>query len=476
MMFKSRRINDLIVISAGPLGSAVASIVLIFILSWFFEPDTLGLVAIMELVALFFVMIFTFGFDQAYVREFATASDQNILFASAMAIPLILCVVVALSLAIALPAFDQPLLPGSGASGTRIAIAYGAAALIIRMLSTSARMSKSPLAFATLQLAQRSVTLCVLAICLLLNDTHDTTTVLLCYLAGSWISVALHLAVCRREVARMFDGNIDKALLVALFRFGWPTAIAAIFYALLSSADRLSLAFFGTSRDLGIYSVAVSVAGAVSIFTIVFGIIWAPLVFRHEAHAAERSAIVPYMELVGLMTFIAGGAIAIASWFLPALFPKDYSALAYFVPACMALPILYILSEAFGIGIALSRRTQFATMASAMGALAAIATSFVLVPKQGATGAAMGILAGSLAFLIARTEFSASLWYQFPRTRMYLAVTAYGVGCVISLWFESSLGWLFPAYWLALCIFAVILFRSRLPLLGTFFNEATGRR
>jgi O-antigen/teichoic acid export membrane protein len=475
-MFKSRRINDLLVISAGPLGSAVASIVLVFMLSWFFGPETLGLVAIMELVALFFVMMFTFGFDQAYVREFATAADKNRLFASAMTLPMILCAVAALSLAAILPAVNQPLLPGIGVSGTGIAIAYGAAALILRLLSTSARMSKSPAAFAALQLAQRSITVLALIICLLLMDTRDATTVLLCYLAGSWTSVVLHLAVCRKEVGHMLIGAIDRTLLASLFRFGWPTAIAAILYALLSSADRLSLAFFGTSRDLGIYMVAVSVAGAVSIFTIVFGIIWAPLVYQLEARAAERSAIVPYMEIVVLLTFLAGGTVAAASWFLPAFLPQDYADVAYFVPACMALPLLYILSESFGIGIALARKTQFATAASAMGALVAVTTSFILVPVQGPAGAALAILAGSLTFLIGRTEFSAFLWYQFPRTKMYASVAAYSIGCVVSLWSGSKLGWLFPTYWFALSVFALILFRHRFSLLRTFFHEAAGRR
>jgi O-antigen/teichoic acid export membrane protein len=475
-MFKSKRINDLIVISAGPLGSAVASIVLVFILSWFFSPEILGLVAIMELVALFFVMIFTFGFDQAYVREFAAAPDKNRLFASAMILPLVLGIAAALSFAILLPALNQALLPEVGTFGTQIAIAYGAAALIIRLLATAARMNKSPLTFAGLQLAQRSITVLVLTFCLFLIGTPHTNTVLLCYLTGALASVALHLLICRREIAHMFEGAIDKALLTSLFRFGWPTAVAAILYALLSSADRISMAFFATSRDLGLYSVAVSVAGAVSIFTIVFGMIWAPLVYQQEARAAEREAIIPYMEMVALMTFVTGGGIATAAWFLPAFFPLEYAALAYFVPACMALPIFYILSESFGIGIALSRKTKFATAASAIGAVLAIITSFISVPYLGAAGAALGILLGSLAFLVARVEFSAILWYRFPRARMYAAVCGYTIGSIVSLWWGSELGLLFPLYWLVLCLVSLFLFKHRLPLLRGFINEAIGRR
>jgi len=469
-------VRDIVVISAGPLGSALFSIVLIFIVSWNFAPEVLGVLAILELVALLFVMIFTLGLDQAYVREFAGAPDKFSLFAAAFRVPALFALGAAVVLPLLLPAIGVNFLPEAGDLGTAIAIGYGLAALAIRMLSVALRMGAAPSIFAGLQIAQRGGTVLILALFLSLSPTRNLSDVMLCYLGGAFLSVLLHAVFCSREVRYALAHRIDAQLFRSLLRFGLPAAAAAFLYALLSSSDRLSLAFFGSNRDLGIYAVALSIAGSINIFTSVFAVIWAPLMYKNEDRARDISVVEPYLDIVALLTFLAAGAVSTLSWFLPTFFPADYLGVAYFVPACMALPLLYILSEAFGIGIGVSRRMGFATLASAASAAAALGTSFLLVPAYGAAGAAFGVLIGALCFLIARTEIGALLWYRLPSAKMYLATMLYFLGCAISLLWASALGMFFPLYWVAFSAFCLLLFRHRIGLIMSMMTPVVGWR
>ena len=176
-----------------------------------------------------------------------------------------------------------------------------------------------------------------------------------------------------------------------------------------------------------------------------------------------------------MLTFFVGAAISVFAWVLPFVFPVDYDLVPRLIPACMSLPLLYILSEAYGIGIAVSRKTKFAVVASTLGALVALLIGSVLVPINPLSGAASATLAGSLAFLILRAEFSAKLWQRLPLQKLYFSTFLYVCGCVLSLWFIRKDTLFMIAYWTGVACLISIMFRHR--LVATFQTSlATIRR
>lgn len=461
-MLDGKAARDTAVVAIGPLGAAMASMALTLIMSWNFAPAILGGLAILELVALFFVMTFTLGLDQAYVREYAQVDDRFRLFASAMVVPIAVGSVVAIALALVLPRLGVTILTEAGDDGVVLAAIYGLAALVIRMLSINLRMGGPPATFSMLQVVQRGATVMILALTLVFSEGRGLRTAMICYVAGALVSVGLHLAASRTAIRHAASHPVDMALFRSLLRYGIPVVFAASLYVLLSSADRIALAFFDTKSELGRYAVALSIAGTINIFTSVFSIIWAPMVYRNEERARDQSVIRPYLETVTLLTFVSAGGVAAAAWFLPVIFPSDYADVAFFVPACMALPLLYILAEAFGIGIGVSRRMIFATVASGVSAAAALGVCSLLVPGYGARGAAFGVLIGAYCFLILRTEMGAALWYRLPSRSMYLAAGLYLIGCIGSLFGGDRLGSLYPMCWIGFALACGVLFHQRI--------------
>lgn len=204
-------------------------------------------------------------------------------------------------------------------------------------------------------------------------------------------------------------------------------------------------------------------AGSVGIFTAVFGILWPPYVYRMaDGQGANPDFLRPYLEVVTMLTFLVGAAISGFSWFLPFFFPVAYDLIPRLIPACMSLPLLYILSEAHGIGIAVSRQTKFSVVASGLGALTALGAGAALAPIDPLNGAASAILAGSVVFLILRTEFSARLWQRLPAQKLYSATFFYVIGCALSLWCTRHDVVLIVGYWAGFVCAVAFMFRERL--------------
>jgi O-antigen/teichoic acid export membrane protein len=311
---------------------------------------------------------------------------------------------------------------------------------------------------------------------LFFSEIRSLDILLYCYLIGILSSLIFYVVICWNEILSVFRIQINKSEFQNMLGFGIPTAIAAFFYALLSASDRLSLGFSANHYELGIYTVAVSAAGSLNILTAVFGILWAPYIYRiADREGAAPEKLRPYLETVTMLTFFVGAAISVFAWVLPFVFPVDYDLVPRLIPACMSLPLLYILSEAYGIGIAVSRKTKFAVVASTLGALVALLIGSVLVPINPLSGAASATLAGSLAFLILRAEFSAKLWQRLPLQKLYFSTFLYVCGCVLSLWFIRKDTLFMIAYWTGFACLISIMFRHR--LVATFQTSlATIRR
>ncbi|WFL78710.1 hypothetical protein P7228_06510 [Altererythrobacter arenosus] len=466
------RAGRVMLLSCGPVASAVFSTGLVFLISWNFKPEILGSIAILELTAVFFTMALTFGCDQAYVREFASEKDKAALLANAFRVPTFATVAAVALLLVFLLIWEIEIIPQAGIAGTILAVGYAAGALIIRLLSTVLRMSERLLALAVLQATQRVVTLVLVTAVVVLTDVRQLMIVLSCYLLAVLVSVALHIFALRGELIEASRRQFHWEGAERLLRFGIPAGLAAILYALLASSDRLALAFWGSVRDLGIYMVAQSIAAILTIFTSIFAIIWAPFVYQSVAREKDESSYTPYVEAIVFASFACAGTISALAWFLPILFPADYDQLARYVPACMALPLFYLLAETYGVGLGVSRRMDVAFTISGGGAAVALALSFLLVPQFGVAGAALGILLGSLVFLIGRAELAARIWYRLPSQKMYFAVTLFTLGAALSLALGSVFQTWLMMYWVGFLIALFAMFRARLLLVSSLARQA----
>ena len=140
--------------------------------------------------------------------------------------------------------------------------------------------------------------------------------------------------------------------------------------------------------------------------------------------------------------------VGFSSWSIEYFFPKQYDGVQYIVVACVAMPLLYMLSETTNVGIGISRKTGYAMITSLVALLVNIVVNCVAVPLHGVKGTALASMMTFISFLILRTEFSSFLWVSLPRGKMYIFLMIYFVLTVMQVFeifnniFISGIAWL----------------------------------
>ncbi|MBD3782264.1 MAG: oligosaccharide flippase family protein [Micrococcales bacterium] len=410
--------------AVGPLTTAAISVITVPAVAWAWPAEDVGRYNLMQVSVSFVVLVAALGLDQGYVREFHEVTDSSVLVRSAFA-PGLLTVI-----AMAVPAllFAEPLaLALFGKNDARLAwvlVATSAAALVARYLSLILRMQERALAFSVSQALPKLLFLAVLMTVGLLSTSHRFLP-LAAALLISWLGAVAVTAWSTRDTwAPAVRHRMDPALTSRLLRYSFPLMLTGLAYWALTATGSLMLRSLSTLAELGVYSVAVSFAGAAVVVQTIFSVIWAPVVYRWAASNQDMAKVDRVADQMLALVAVLFCLVGTCSSLVDVVLPERYAMVKYAVLATIAVPLLYALSEVTGIGINLSRRTSWSVAATLAALGVSVILSLLLVPTLGARGAALASMLGYLAFFFARTEASRRTWRGMPRARLYMTTTA----------------------------------------------------
>jgi O-antigen/teichoic acid export membrane protein len=222
--------------------------------------------------------------------------------------------------------------------------------------------------------------------------------------------VALLAPACLRGVGL---ARPDIRLLVRSIRFGLRAWVGSFCNVLNFRADQMLMGFIATEASLGVYAVAVNGAEVLLYLPAALGLALVPTIAKSDAAVrAERALLV--FRIVSLLTL---PSVIIAGLLGPTVLPVVFGS-AY---EDSVQPFLWLLPGTFGfVAISLLSNALLASGAPGIGSLPplvalviGLSLDFVLIPRYGATGAAVAattaFIAGGLMALIAfrlRSPFS----------------------------------------------------------------------
>lgn len=255
-----------------------------------------------------------------------------------------------------------------------------------------------------------------------LRARQASTRVVVAGLARLVLALSLNIifvVVLRRGVAGVLYSTIISSALVGGFllvdtlratglRFRRPIAAKLLAYGapivavnlasfVIHYSDRYLLRVYGSLESVGLYSLAYKFAMLISVFIAApFAQIWAPKAL--EIDRAEGEAGLPILRRI--ITYynvvLVAGALAIALLAGDAI---RIIASAEFHAAAGLIPLLCLAMLFFGyrqisyIGAAVRERSDIMAVGTAVAAAVMIAANFALIPRWGATGAAVATLA-----------------------------------------------------------------------------------
>ena len=190
-------------------------------------------------------------------------------------------------------------------------------------------------------------------------------------------------------------------------RFGLPRLPAGLASQALDSTPKILLGQHFAQSRIGVYQNGTTLGSAVAFFKTAFETAWAPFYYE-TARTPEAKVVFSKMATYGIavLVLLVAGTVVVARDVVLLILTPEYLDAVPVVPmigVAMALQGVYQLTS---IGLNLTNRTEFYSVATITAALVGLAAGLWLVPAHGVVGAAatalvayatQALLAGALA-------------------------------------------------------------------------------
>lgn len=439
--------------SVGPIGSGLIGLITLPIITWFYSVEDVGRISMLQVCTSFFVLLFCLGLDQSYVREYHEASNKPQLLKIVFIPSLILSLVVLITVCW----YDSLIISKwlYGISSYYLSIISASCflvALISRYLSLILRMQDRALAFSMSQLLPKILFLVFVLGVVWLGFAKDSYSLITANALSLFAAFVIYLWNTKYDWLPIFKENFDWSQFQISLAFGFPLVIGGLASWGLNVMDRLFLRSMSTYTELGVYSVAMSIAAVATLFSGIFNTIWAPMVFKWVSEGnVDFKKIDDISKYVLAAIYFVVVLSGLFSWIIPYFLPQSYVDIQFIISACLLGPLFYTLSETTAIGITIARKTKLSMLASVLAMLINLVANYFLVPIYGAGGAAISTAVAFWCFYIFRTELSKMVWRDFVTKKAYavtlllivLAVTnvlvPFGIYIRIAMWICAML-------------------------------------
>jgi O-antigen/teichoic acid export membrane protein len=441
----------------GPIGTALLGFVTLPLMTWLYTAEDVGRIGMLNIAISFSILLFSLGLDQAYVRQYYEEKSKDSLLKLSILpgflLLLLTCGVLYFSpYSLSSVLFDK-IDPVVSITTAIILLAC----FISRFLSLILRMQEKGLAYSLSQVFPKLMTLIAIGYFFFFCNRHDFIQLVLANAIGYFCVLLILLLNTQKDWLPAIKSKFNYAKLLEMLSFGFPLILGGLSFWGITAMDRVFLRTYSTFEELAVFTVAVSFASAASIIQNVFSTVWAPMIYKVSDNQEKGINLVKeaskYILIVVVSLFCLGGLF---SWIVDLLLPVEYINVKYILIACLGFPLLYTLSETTVVGIGISKRTVFSMLASLLALLVNLFANYFMVPKFGASGAAVSTCITFWFFLILRTEFSILTWNRFPRFEMYIFTGVCVAGASVSALFGSTMRIELIIYWLIILFILIV--------------------
>lgn len=460
----------------GPIASAVFGLVTLPLIAWAFSPEDVGRMNLLQLVISFSLLLTVLGLDQAYVREYHGSKVQptllNACFSPGFAL-LLICTLSTFAfsheLALWLFGIADPTLYFL----TLICIVTN---YITRFLSLILRMQERGLAFSMSLVIPKVLQLILLGAVVFFGVQRNFLTLLWITAASMLVVLLVYTWNTRSQLRLALRARPSSALIRSLLKFGTPLVFSGLAYWGLTATSALVLRSHATLSELGIYSVTSSFAGVAAIFQSIFSVVWAPTVYKwvNEGVDMARVDCIAHQALAAVCGIFT--LVGCFSWLTDYILPPHYINVKYLLVCAIAPPLLYTLSEVTCVGIGITRRTTLTVWITLAALVTNVLLSLWLVPTHGAAGAVISNAVAYIVFFVGRSEISARVWRQFPRTRLYINVINFITLSIATVWLGPVLPFNYTIVWMLMLPVLALSFKGELTGIVKNASQALAKR
>jgi len=200
---------------------------------------------------------------------------------------------------------------------------------------------------------------------------------------------------------------------------------------ILHYADRYMLIRMASLKELGLYSVGVTIASVIVILTGGLRVAWMPIVYSSFREEESKQFYARIFDYFWPLVFL--GAIGISLFSKEILFilaPPSYLG-AYTVVPIVVLGVVFFNSALFfSFGIGIAKKNKYRLYLGIIVAALNVGLNLLLIPSYGRVGAAIATLISSVGYAVISFLISQKLYYVGYDLKTFLKIFVVTAGII----------------------------------------------
>ncbi|WP_417326348.1 oligosaccharide flippase family protein [Halarcobacter sp.] len=223
--------------------------------------------------------------------------------------------------------------------------------------------------------------------------------------------------------------------------FGSPLVFAAVSFFIINYSDRYMLNFLLEKeiglREVGLYSFYSKIAAAVLMFSIVFKMVWAPMIYKYYSYIQYKRVFRYLIEFFVLLILVLS---IISSFFSNEIlniftFNDDYLFKYNSLSLIFAIQLLILIGDYAPIGIGIKKKNKYRAYIGLLSASLNICLNFILIPLYELNGALMASFISMLCYVIILNILANKLYFIKYNNGLFFI----GISMILSGFFISTL-------------------------------------
>ena len=242
-----------------------------------------------------------------------------------------------------------------------------------------------------------------------------------------------------------------------LICYAYPYIFSMGITSIFQYTDKISLNYYCSYEEVGIYSSAMTLVHVFSIIQTTFNTLWAPMAVEHYTQdEKDRSFYQKGNQVITVLMFFIGLSLIVVKDVFSVLLGEKYREAAYILPFLIFYPIMYTISETTVNGLVFMKKSKLQVVVALISCMINFLGNSILVPIYGGRGAAISTGLSYIVFFRLRTLLSNHFFYvDFKLKRFYLLTF---IVCLYALYntFIKFNAWVIVFYIVCLMILCLL--------------------
>ncbi|MBC5628724.1 oligosaccharide flippase family protein [Clostridium sp. NSJ-6] len=375
------------------------------------SPDENGRFSIFNTVTNLLMLIIILGLDQSYVRFYYEEEEDNRgkLIRNCIKAPLILNLIAAILILIF---YNRVSLYIVEEKSLAIAILLSLNVfftILSRFALLQVRMKQRGKLYSLLNIITKIVNL-IFVLIIFFVYKNNYMTLILAHIATTIIVTIIAIIIEKKEWTKKGNRKL-KTTQKEIVKYGLPLVFSMAVTWVFQSIDKITIKEFSGYAQVGLYSGAMTIISLLNAVQSTFTTFWVPVAFeRYSSNPDDKEFFQFINKIVTIVMLVIAIGLITCKDIIVLLLGHKYREAVFIFPYLVFMPIMYTISETTVLGINFKKKSKYHIYIAIISAIFNLIGNIILVPKFGATGAAISTGLAYIIFFIARTYFSVKLY------------------------------------------------------------------